>query len=81
MVLRAPPSISFSWVRLPRGSFSTGRRPTRSTPKLVRHVPGHSGRESHVAAAVFFRGIGQGARLSVEDVQGYFESFWNLETA
>ncbi len=34
----------------------------------------------HAAAAVFFRGIGQGDRPSVEDAQGYFESFWNLET-
>jgi putative RecB family exonuclease len=34
----------------------------------------------HAAAAVFFRGVAQGERPSVEDVQGYFESFWNLET-
>ena len=34
----------------------------------------------HAAAAVFFRGIGQGERPTVEDVQGYFETFWKLET-
>jgi RecB family exonuclease len=34
----------------------------------------------HAAAAMFFRGVGQGERPRVEDVQGYFESFWNLET-
>ncbi len=34
----------------------------------------------HAAAAVFFRGVGQGERPSVEDVQGYFETFWILET-
>jgi len=34
----------------------------------------------HAAAAVFFRGLGQGERPSVADVQGYFESFWQLET-
>jgi len=33
----------------------------------------------HAAAAVFFRGVAQGERPRVEDVQGYFESFWNLE--
>src|SRR5206468_9247430 len=34
----------------------------------------------HAAAAVFFRGVGQGERPAVEDVQGYFETFWKLET-
>jgi putative RecB family exonuclease len=34
----------------------------------------------HAAAAVFFRGVGQGERPSVEDIQGYFETFWKLET-
>jgi putative RecB family exonuclease len=34
----------------------------------------------HAAAAVFFRGVAQGERPNVEDIQGYFESFWNLET-
>lgn len=34
----------------------------------------------HGAAAFFFRGAAKGASPSLEDVQGYFESFWNLET-
>ncbi len=34
----------------------------------------------HAAAAVFFRGVGQGERPSVEDIQGYFETFRNLES-
>ena len=34
----------------------------------------------HAAAAVFFRGVGQGARPDVEQVQGFFETFWKLET-
>ena len=34
----------------------------------------------HAAAAVFFRGVGQGERPSLEAVQGYFETFWKLET-
>jgi len=34
----------------------------------------------HGAAAFLFRGLGQGARPSVADVQGFFEAFWNLET-
>ena len=33
----------------------------------------------HAAAAVFFRGVGQGERPSVADVQGYFEALWKLE--
>ncbi len=33
----------------------------------------------HAAAAMFFRAVGQGERPSVEEVQGYFESFWRLE--
>jgi len=34
----------------------------------------------HAAAAIFFRGVGQGEGPTVEDVQGYFETFWKLET-
>ena len=34
----------------------------------------------HGAAAFLFRGVGQGSRPSVADVQGFFEAFWNLET-
>jgi hypothetical protein len=29
---------------------------------------------------MFFRGVGQRVRPSVEDVQGYFETFWKLGT-
>jgi putative RecB family exonuclease len=35
----------------------------------------------HGAAAFLFRGIKAGERPSVADVQGYFESYWALETA
>src|SRR5213594_4433020 len=35
----------------------------------------------HGAAAFLFRGIAEGRRPSVADVQGYFESFWKLETS
>ncbi len=35
----------------------------------------------HGAAAFLFRGIGEGARPSVGDVQAVFEAFWNLETS
>ena len=34
----------------------------------------------HGAAAFFFRGVGQGERPSVADVQGYFEAVWKLES-
>jgi len=34
----------------------------------------------HGAAAFFLRGIQQGRAPSLEDVQGYFEGYWNLET-
>ena len=34
----------------------------------------------HAAAAVFFRGVGQGTRPGVDEVQGFFETFWKLET-
>jgi hypothetical protein len=35
----------------------------------------------HGAAAFLFRGLARGARPSAGDVQGYFESVWNLEAA
>jgi CRISPR/Cas system-associated exonuclease Cas4 (RecB family) len=35
----------------------------------------------HGAAAFLFRGLAKGARPSAGDVQGYFESVWNLEAA
>src|SRR5881628_391672 len=35
----------------------------------------------HAAAAIFFRGVGQGEGPTVEDVQGYFETFWKLDRA
>ena len=35
----------------------------------------------HGAAAFLFRGLAQGVRPSLADVQGYFESVWNLEAA
>jgi hypothetical protein len=35
----------------------------------------------HGAAAFLFRGMAQGARPDVADVQGYFASLWALETA
>jgi putative RecB family exonuclease len=34
----------------------------------------------HGAAAVFLRGLAAGRAPAVDEVQGYFESYWNLET-
>ena len=34
----------------------------------------------HGAAAFFLRGVQQGAPPRLDDVQGYFEGYWNLET-
>ena len=51
-------------------------------------VPWHEIRETevlgsgiHGAAAFLFRGLARGARPSVADVQGNFESVWHLEAA